>query len=109
MQVSECPSCKELITIPNPLPDQTTVELRCALCDSKFELGQTTHGQKIKENELSPTIADKIITQQTESDNKLKTSYTPLYILIIICIAAFAFWAKETSQLTVNHWLKILE
>ncbi|MDC1383132.1 hypothetical protein N8500_06575 [Candidatus Puniceispirillum sp.] len=109
MQVNECPSCKELITIPNPLPDQTTMELRCPLCDSKFELGQAEHGQKIKGNELSPTIADKIIAHQTEPDNKLKTSYTPLYILIIICIAAFAFWAKETGQLPVNHWLKILE
>ena len=109
MQVTECSSCKELITIPDPLPDQTIVELICPLCDNEFKFDQTDHGQKIKENELNPITADKIITQQTEPANKLKTSYTPLYILLIICVAAFAFWAKETGQLPVNQWLKILK
>ena len=109
MQVNECSSCKELITVPNPLPDQITVELLCPLCGNKFEVGQTEHGKKTKENKLNPTTTDKNIVQQTKPENKLKTSFTPLYILIVICVAAFAFWAKETSQFPVNHWLKILE
>ena len=109
VRIDECQSCKKLITVPDPLPDQTTVKLSCPLCDYKFEFSQADHRKKIKDNELNPTTSDKIIGQPTEPNNKLKMSYTPLYILIIICIGAFAFWAKETGQVSFNHWLKFLE
>ena len=32
----------------------------------------------------------------------------PLYLLILICLVVYLYWARETGQLPIDQWLKIL-
>ena len=109
IKVANCPSCQKPITIPKPLPDLMTVDLFCPLCDKKLDLSQALPEKKSVVDELKPSAADKIIPHKDKPEEKLKTSYMPLYMLLIICIIAFIFWANETGHLPIDTWLKILE
>jgi hypothetical protein len=32
----------------------------------------------------------------------------PLYLLLLVCLAVYLYWARETGQLPIDQWLKIL-
>ena len=112
-----CSSCKNQVTLPDLLPDRSTVDLFCPFCDSKIDHdgrksdGGSLHLASVKSDvgkaQLSPT-------RQASPSPKSPTNYIPLYVLFILCLGAYLFWAFETGQLPVDalpfdQWLKFLE
>ena len=112
-----CPSCKKQVTLPNLPQDRSTVDLFCPFCDGKIDPDgqksevESSHSASVKSNlgkaELNPT-------RQARPSSKSSTNYIPLYVLFLLCIGAYLFWAFETEQLPVDalpfdQWLKILE
>lgn len=100
IKLYHCPSCQKPITVPNLLPDLMGADLFCPLCDEKVDVKQIIQEQK--------ATADNSVSQQIKPVEKPKTSYAPLYILLIFSILALGFWAKESGQLPIDHWIRIL-
>ena len=112
-----CPSCKKQVTLPDLLPDRSTVDLFCPFCDSKIDHdrqksgGESSHLASVK-SDLGK--ADLNPTREASPSPKSPTNYMPLYVLFVLCLGAYLFWAFETGQLPVealpfDQWLKILQ
>ena len=112
-----CPSCKKQVTQPDPPPDGSTVDLFCPFCESKIDHdgqkseGKSSHLASVKSD---PGKANLNPTRKASPSPKSPTNYTPLYLLFVLCLGAYLFWAYETGQLPVealpfDQWLKILE
>ena len=112
-----CSSCKKQVTMPDLLPDRTTVDLFCPFCDSKIahdgrnSESKSSHLASLKSDPGKAGLSPK--RQASPSPNP-QTNYIPLYVLFILCLGAYLFWAFETGQLPVDtlpfdQWLKILD
>ena len=117
LKIVTCPSCKNHITLPSPVPDQSTVDLFCPLCGNKIGYNEQNAGSELLHStSAKPNLAkaDFNPTKQAIPGPKSPTNYMPLYILVILCLGAYLFWAFKTGQLPVNalpfdQWLKNLE
>ena len=117
LKLITCPSCKNQVAMPHSIPNLSDVDMFCPFCNGEL------HGNDHVEVASSPGPAKKksdflkadftISGKATSSPNSAPT-YMPLYILAIICLGAYLFWAYETGQLPIDElpidqWLKILE
>ena len=112
-----CPSCKKQVTLPDLPPDQSTVDLFCPFCESIIDHdgqkseGESSHLASVKSD---PGKADLNPAMEASPSTKSPTNYMPLYVLFVLCLGAYLFWAFETGQLPVetlpfDQWLKILQ
>ena len=112
-----CPSCKKQVTLPDLPPDRSTVDLFCPFCESKIDHdgqmseGESSHAASVK-SDLEK--ADLNPAREAGPSPKSPTNYMPLYVLFVLCLGAYLFWAFETGQLPVetlpfDKWLKILQ
>ena len=112
-----CPSCKKQVTLPDLPPDRSTVDLFCPFCESKIDHeGQMSEGES---SHVAPVKSDLEKAglnpaREASPSPKSPTNYMPLYVLFVLCLGAYLFWAFETGQLPVetlpfDQWLKILQ
>ena len=112
-----CPSCKKQVTLPDLPPDRSTVDLFCPFCEGKIDHdgqmseGESSHGASVK-SDLGK--ADLNPAREASPSPRSTTNYMPLYVLFVLCLGAYLFWAFETGQLPVetlpfDQWLKILQ
>ena len=103
--------------MPHSIPNLGTVDLFCPFCngelheDDHVEVAPSPDPAKKKSDLLK---ADVTTSGKATSRTDSAPSYIPLYILVIICLGAYLFWAYETGQLPIDklpidQWLKILE
>ena len=112
-----CPSCKKQVTLPNLPPDRSTVDLFCPFCESKIDHdGQRSEGESSNLASVNSDLekADLNPSKEASASPKSPTNYMPLYVLFVLCLGAYLFWAFETGQLPVetlpfDQWLKILQ
>ena len=112
-----CPSCKKQVTLPDLPPDQSTVDLFCPFCESKIDHdGQMSEGESSHVASVKSDLEKADLNPAREASPSLKspTNYMPLYVLFVLCLGAYLFWAFETGQLPVetlpfDQWLKILQ
>ena len=112
-----CPSCKKQVTLPDLPPDWSTVDLFCPFCESEIDHdGQKSEGKlshlasvksDLRESDFNPK-------REPSPSTKSPTNYMPLYVLFVLCLGAYLFWAYETGHLSVealplDQWLKILQ
>ncbi len=111
MKIIDCPSCKMAITIPTRLSRDVKINLFCPLCDSEIQ-------QAGSDNQAATTPTAPLETPspvaEISNDNASKperdtsVNRMPLYLLILVCLAVYLYWARETGQLPIDQWLKIL-
>ena len=112
-----CPSCKKQVTLPDLPPDRSTVDLFCPFCESKIDHdGQMSEGESSHVASVKSDLekADLKPAREASPSPKSPTNYMPLYVLFVLCLGAYLFWAFETGQLPVetlpfDQWLKILQ
>jgi hypothetical protein len=111
MKIIDCPSCKMAITIPTHRSSDVKVDLFCPLCNG--EIQQADPDNQVTTTPTAPPEAPSPVAE-INSDNADKpdrdTSINrmPLYLLILVCLAVYLYWARETGQLPIDQWLKIL-
>ena len=108
MDIFDCPSCRNPISVPDPLPDPAIVDLVCPLCDCAInpaDLMQSAAPMAPITDYHSP---DDIITTENLRPPERDQTVTrvPLYLLIIACLAVYLYWARETGHLPIDQWLK---
>ena len=121
MKIVNCPSCKMAITIPTRLSGDMKIDLFCPLCDNKIQQGDQNNQAAKTPATISPdatTPAEPLETPSSvaeiNNDNASKpdrdtsVNRMPLYLLILVCLAVYLYWARETGQLPIDQWLKIL-
>jgi hypothetical protein len=111
MKIIDCPSCKMAITIPTHFSSNVTSDLFCPICDSEIQ-------QADSDNQVTttPTAAPEMPSPVAETSNDnagkpdrdISVNRVPLYLLILACLAVYLYWARETGQLPIDQWLKIL-
>ena len=112
-----CPSCKKQVTLPDLQPDRLTVDLFCPFCESKIDHnGQRSEGESSHVASVKSDVekADLNPVREVRPSPKSPTNYMPLYVLFVLCLGAYLFWAFETGQLPVetlpfDQWLNILQ
>jgi len=121
MKIVDCPSCKMAITIPTRLSSDAKIDLLCPLCDSAIQQGDqdnqtaTTPNATIQATKTPATLPETpspvtAISNDNASkpDRDTSVNRMPLYLLILVCLAVYLYWARETGQLPIDQWLKIL-
>ena len=112
-----CTSCKKQVTLPDLPPDRSTVDLFCPFCGSKIvHDGQMSEGESSHVASVKSDLekADLNPAREAGPSPKAPTNYMPLYVLFVLCLGAYLFWAFETGQLPIetlpfDQWLKILQ
>jgi hypothetical protein len=111
MKTVDCPSCKMAITIPTRLSGDVKIDLFCPLCDSKIQQASPDNqAATIPAAQLETPSPGAAISNDNTSKPERDTSVNriPLYLLILVCLAVYLYWARETGQLPIGQWLKIL-
>jgi hypothetical protein len=99
------------ITVPTHRSSDVKVDLFCPLCNG--EIQQADPDNQVTTTPTAPLEAPSPVAE-INSDNADKpdrdTSINrmPLYLLILVCLAVYLYWARETGQLPIDQWLKIL-
>ena len=111
MKIVDCPSCKMAITIPTRLSSDVKIDLFCPLCDSKIQ--QTSPDNQATtipaaQPETPSSVAAISNDNASEPDRDTSVNRIPLYLLILICLAVYLYWARDTGQLPIDQWFKIL-
>ena len=121
MKIIDCPSCKMAITIPTRLSGDMKIDLFCPLCDSKIQQDDQDKKVATTPGATTPSATTPAAPLETpgpvaeiSNDNASKpgrdtsVNRMPLYLLILVCLAVYLYWARETGQLPIDQWLKIL-
>ena len=121
MKIVDCPSCKMAITIPTRLSGDAKSDLFCPLCDSEIQQGDQDDQAAKTPATTSPGATTPAAPLETPSpvaeisngnaskpDRDTSVNRMPLYLLILVCLAVYLYWARKTGQLPIDHWLKIL-
>ena len=111
MKIVDCPSCKMAITIPTNLSGDVKIDLFCPLCDS--EIQQADPDNQAATTPTAPPetpnpVAKSSNNNASNPDRDTSVNRIPLYLLILVCLAVYLYWARETNQLPIDQWLKIL-
>ena len=111
MKIVDCPSCKMAITIPTHLSSDVKIDLFCPLCDSKIQQADPDN-QAITTPTTPPgtpsPVAEIINDNASKPDRDTSANRMSLYLLILVCLAVYLYWSRETGQLPIDQWLKIL-
>ena len=111
MKIVDCPSCKMAITIPTHLSSDVKIDLFCPLCDSKIQQADPDN-QAITTPTTTPgtpsPVAEIINDNASKPDRDTSANRMSLYLLILVCLAVYLYWSRETGQLPIDQWLKIL-
>jgi len=111
MKIVDCPSCKMAITIPIHLSSDVKIDLFCPLCDSEIQQAypdnQATTTPTAPPGTPSP-VAEISNNNASKTDRDTSVNRMPLYLLILVCLAVYLYWSRETGQLPIDQWLKIL-
>ena len=111
MKIIDCPSCKMAITSPTHRSSDVKVDLFCPLCDDEIKLAdpdnQVTTTPTAPPEAPSP-VAEINSDNADKPDRDTSINRVPLYLLILVCLAVYLYWARETGQLPIDQWLKIL-
>ena len=111
--IKKCTSCEEPISVPDPFPDAHEIDMICPLCDSKLNIAKLRQQETANDSPMSdytalrPTpdiTAGKTTRPQVDRD----INRVPLYLLIFVSLAGYLYWARETGQLPIDHWLRLL-
>ena len=121
MKIVDCPSCKMAITIPTRLSSDAKIDLFCPLCDSAIQQADqdnqaaTTPNATIQATKTPATppetpspVAEISNDNASKPDRDTSINRMPLYLLILICLGVYLYWARETGQLPIDQWLMIL-
>ena len=111
--VKNCTSCEQPISVPDPFPDAHEIDMICPLCDSKLDIAKLRQQETANDGPMpddtalrpAPDItAGKKTQPQVDSD----INRVPLYLLIVASLAGYLYWARETGQLPIDQWLRLL-
>ena len=126
MKIIDCQSCKMAITIPTRLSGDAKIDLFCPLCDSEIQQvdqdDQATKTPAITTPDATtpdattpaapletPSPVAEISNDDASTPGRdTSVNRMPLYLLILVCLAVYLYWARETGQLPIDQWLKIL-
>jgi len=106
MRLGNCPGCKGAVSIPDPLPDKHIIQICCPLCESVIDsamLTKTAHA--VPEEKLMQTIVGDGHARPQRDDD---INRVPLYLLILVILGGLLYWARETGQLPIDQWLRLL-
>jgi len=104
--IVDCPSCKMAITIPRRLFDNVRNDVSCPLCDNKILQADTEYSSTT--TPLETLEAQRPIPGVRREIRDTSVKLMPLYLLVLLCLAVYLYWARETGQLPIDQWLKIL-
>ena len=113
INIKNCTSCEQPISVPDPFPDAHVIDMICPLCDSKLDIaklrqqGTANDGPMSDDTALRPApdiTAGKKTRPQVDRD----INRAPLYLLIAASLAGYLYWARETGQLPIDEWLRLL-
>ena len=111
VKIVDCPSCKMAITIPTNLSSDVKIDLFCPLCESKIQ--QPDLDNQVTTTSTAPTETPSPVAKISNDnadrpDRDTSVNRVPLYLLILVCLAVYLYWARETGQLPIDQWLEIL-
>ena len=111
MKLVDCPSCKMAITVPTHLSSDVKNDLFCPLCGNEVRQADPD-SQAATTPTASPqtpsSVAESSNNNVSNPDRDTSVNRIPLYLLILACLAIYLYWARETGQLPIDQWLKIL-
>ena len=111
MKIVDCPSCKMAITIPTNLSGDVKIDLFCPLRDSEIQQADPDNQAATTPTappETPSPVAESSNNNASNPDRDTSVNRIPLYLLILVCLAVYLYWARETDQLPIDQWLKIL-
>ena len=108
MKIIDCPSCKMAITVPTHLSSDVKIDLFCPLCDSEIQQAdpdnQAATTPAATPETLSP-VAEISDNNASKPDRDTSVNRIPLYLLILVCLGVYLYWARATGQLPIDQWL----
>ena len=111
MKIVDCSSCKMAVTVPTHLSGDVKIDLFCPLCDSKIQQADPEN-QTATNPTTSPEtpipVAEISNNNVSKPDRDTSVNRKPLYLLILVCLAVYLYWARETGQLPIDQWLMLL-
>jgi hypothetical protein len=111
MKIIDCPSCKMAVTIPTHLSNNVKIDLFCPLCDSEIQQADKDNQATTTPTtspEASSPVAKISGNNDSKTDRDTSVNRMPLYLLMLICLAVYLYWASETGKLPIDQWLKLL-
>ena len=111
MKIVDCPSCKMAITVPTHLSGDVKIDLFCPLCDSEIQQADPDNQAATTPTappETPSPVAEISNNNASKPDRDTSVNRMPLYLLILVCLAVYLYWARETGQLPIDQWLMIL-
>ena len=111
MKIVDCPSCKMAITVPTHLSGDVKIGLFCPLCDSEIQQADSDNQASTTPTtppETPSPVAEISNNNAGKPDRDTDINRMPLYLLILVCLAVYLYWARETGQLPIDQWLMIL-
>jgi hypothetical protein len=58
--------------------------------------------------ETPSPVAEISNNDASKPDRDTSVNRMPLYLLILVCLGVYLYWARETGQLPIDQWLMIL-
>ncbi len=120
MAIANCPSCAQPISVPDPLPDDASTDLICPLCEDSIdvkllEISLPSSGDDHKTTPVNQpddvAVSSPTVETAPKSHRKrgIIASYTPVYLLILLLIGGYLYWARETGQLPIDEWISLIQ
>ena len=111
--IKNCTSCQQPISVPDPFPDAGVIDMICPLCDSKLDIDklhqqETADDYAVADDKASRSSPDITTDKKTRPQRDRDINRVPLYLLIVVSLAGYLYWARETGQLPIDHWLRLL-
>ena len=111
--ITKCTSCEQPISVPEVFPDARVIGMICPLCDSKLDIAKLSQLETANDGPMSDDKASRPATNITTGKKKRAQvngdiNRVPLYLLIIASLAGYLYWARETGQLPIDQWLRLL-
>jgi hypothetical protein len=111
--IKNCTSCQQPISVPDPFPDAGVIDMICPLCDSKLDIDKlrqqkTADDDTVTDDTASRPTPDITADKKTRPQRDRDINRVPLYLLIVVSLAGYLYWARETGQLPIDHWLRLL-
>ena len=111
MAISVCPHCALPISVPSPLPNISLVKLTCPQCKNEIDperlaAANDDNGKTEDDTRFPMPQITRDPVQPPKGRNGVNR--VPLYILILAVISGYLYWARETGQLPIDHWIRLL-
>jgi DNA-directed RNA polymerase subunit M/transcription elongation factor TFIIS len=111
--IKNCTSCQQLISVPDTFPDARVIDMICPLCDRKLDIDklrqqETADDDAVTDDTASRPTPDITADKKTRPQRDRDINRVPLYLLIVASLAGYLYWARETGQLPIDQWLRLL-